>query len=83
LHHPVQSRRAEEDEVATLGNPKPTVRELGLLTDSLSSVIRWRFRDYGSILRAELALLAASPTTVTRATPASKIDGERSAARRH
>jgi hypothetical protein len=33
--------------------------ELCALTDSLTSSIRWRMRDYEQILRAELALLAA------------------------
>jgi hypothetical protein len=36
-----------------------TSTELCALTDSLTSRIRWRMRDYESILRAELAMLAA------------------------
>jgi hypothetical protein len=32
--------------------------ELCSLTDSLSSSIRWRMRDYEAILRAELEILA-------------------------
>jgi len=41
--------------------------ELSPLTDSLSSVIRWRYRDYESILRAELHLLIARPSSPARA----------------
>jgi hypothetical protein len=41
--------------------------ELCPLTDSLSSSIRWRMRDYGAILRAELEILAAAdPSTENR-----------------
>lgn len=32
--------------------------ELCALTDSLTSTIRWRMRDYEAILRAELEILA-------------------------
>ncbi len=35
-----------------------STRELDPLTDSLSSVIRWRYCDYAAILRAEFVLLA-------------------------
>jgi hypothetical protein len=34
--------------------------ELCALTDSLTSSIRWRMRDYEAILRAELEILAES-----------------------
>jgi hypothetical protein len=39
--------------------------ELCALTDSLTSSIRWRMRDYEAILRAELAILA-EPDGATR-----------------
>jgi hypothetical protein len=35
-----------------------TSTELCALTDSLTSRIRWRMRDYEAILRTELAMLA-------------------------
>ena len=35
--------------------------ELEPLTDSLSSVIRWRYSDYGAILKTELEMLAQMP----------------------
>ena len=42
--------------------------ELCALTDSLTSSIRWRMRDYEAILRAELEILA-EPLTATRPRP--------------
>jgi hypothetical protein len=39
--------------------------ELCALTDSLTSRIRWRMRDYQSILRAQLEILA-QPDVTTR-----------------
>lgn len=35
--------------------------ELEPLTDSLSSTIRWRYSDYGAILKTELEMLAQMP----------------------
>ena len=35
-------------------------REIIPLTDSLSSVIRWRYGDYEAMLRAEVDMLLAS-----------------------
>jgi hypothetical protein len=38
--------------------------ELCALTDSLTSSIRWRMRDYEAILRAELEILTEPDATV-------------------
>ena len=51
------------------------ISELCPLTDSLASSIRWRMRDYESILRAELELLAAPVKRTSRAVAVSRRRG--------
>ncbi len=47
--------------------------ELCTLTDSLSSGIRWRMRDYEAMLRAELVMLAETdPATLTPLVPSAR-----------